>query len=249
MVHRETFPIRFFEADANGNVTAASLVRFAHSAADGHCRLFGLSLHELLAENKTWIITRFRLQMERYPQSGEAVTVETWASSRTNGIRAVREFCFVDESGESVGRAAGIFLMMDLARKRPARLPQVVDDMVDAERSDPEEFEIPRLRALGRVDGERRFVVGWKELDANGHANNVSYLEWALDAAPLEWNRDGLLRQLDLEFLAEAFYGHEVTSRVEVGEGECGHQLVSGGGVTLGLGRSLWVRGARADGE
>ncbi len=221
LLHRETFCVRFFESEPTGRAGPGALCRFAHAAADGHCRTFGMSLSELRSENKMWILTRFQLQMERYPQNGDAVVVETWASSRPNGIRAVREFRFLDTDSLPLGRAAGIFLMMDVARRRPIRRPQGVLDIINAERNNPDEFEIPRLRAPQDPTSERKIKVSWRDLDANNHANNVSYIDWALEALPLERNRDRMLVQFDIEFLAEAFYGEDSSSIVEITEAAC----------------------------
>jgi hypothetical protein len=138
-----------------------------------------MSLAELRVQNKTWTLARFRLLMARCPQNGDAATVETWASTRTPGIRAVRKFHFLDSEGALLGTADSIIIMMDVERKRPVRLPQVVLDLAYAERSDPEEFEIPRLRPAGNV--------------------------WGLAALPLEVNRDRHLAQLDIEFWPRRF--------------------------------------------
>jgi len=181
------------------------------------------------------VLTRFRLLMERYPHVGEAVTVETWASARTNGIRAVREFSFFDSNGARLGRANSIWLLLDMEKKRPVRLPQAVHNICNAERSDLEEFEIPRLQAPAHPIQAKAFEVGWKELDSNNHANNVYYVEWALEALPLEMRRDRMLAQLDIEFLAEAFYGDRVSSEVEICDSKSVHQLKKASGVVLSL--------------
>ncbi len=200
-----------------------------------------MSLAQLRTQDKMWILTRFRLQMERYPQNGDRVTVQTWASSRTNGIRAVRQFSFLDTDGKTLGRASSIFLMMDAVRKRPLRLPPVVLALSCQERSDLEEFEIPRLIAPKKPNRQRMLTVGWKDLDVNNHANNVSYMDWALEALPLEMNRDRMLAQFDIEFLAEAFYADWVLTEVEMRGSECCHQLKSGEGTVLALAVSRWL--------
>lgn len=169
--------------------------------------------------------------------------METWASARTNGIRAVRQFCFLDSVGSVLGTADSIFLMMDEARKRPLRLPKQVLDLAYAERSNPEEFEIPRLKPPANPTWKRSLPVCWKDLDANDHANNVSYVEWALEALPLQMNRDQHLAQFDIEFLAEAFYGDQISSEVELGVDVCVHQLTNQTGAVLSLATSRWQAG------
>ena len=199
-----------------------------------------MSLSELRTQNRMWILTRFRLQMDRYPREGDSVAVETWASPRTNGIRAVRHFLFLDANGDPLGRASSIFLMMDSNRKRPVRLPPVVLALAHQERPDSDEFETPRLQAPDNPERQRVLAVGWRDLDANEHANNVSYVEWALEALPLEMNRDRMLVQFDIEFLAEAFYGDQVISEVQLHDSSGQHQLKNSAGSVLALAVSCW---------
>jgi acyl-ACP thioesterase len=235
LLHQETFSVRFFESEPTGRATPAALCRFAQEAAEAHCRTLGLSLLEMRAQNRMWVLTRFRLQMDRYPQVGERVTVQTWASSRTNGIRAVREFCFLDSEGRPAGRGSSIWLLLHAVSKRPVRLPKALFDICNPERSNPDEFEVPRLQAPLHATESKIFEVGWKELDSNNHTNNVHYIEWALEALPLPMRRDRMLAQLDIEFLAEAFYGDQIISGVEIRDDTSFHQLKNSSGTLLCL--------------
>jgi len=235
LLHQETFPVRFFESEPTGRATPAAMCRFAQEAAEGHCRTIGMSLLDMRAQNRMWVLTRFRLQMDCYPKVGETVTVQTWASARTNGIRAVRDFCFLDSQGRPTGRGSSIWLLLHAVSKRPVRLPQALLNICNAERSSAEEFEIPRLRPPLHPTLSKVFEVGWKELDANNHTNNVHYMEWALEALPLATRRDRMLAQLDIEFLAEAFLGDRITSEAELRDEISIHQLKNAAGTILSV--------------
>jgi acyl-ACP thioesterase len=241
LIHRETFRVCFFHSEPGGRASVPSLCRFAQETADAHCRTFDMSLLHLRSQNRMWVLTRFRLRMHRYPVCGEPVTVETWASDRTNGIRAVRDFQFLSADGEVIGHALSLWLMLDVTKRRPVRLPQVVLDIRNPERSIPGDFEFPRLKAPEQTAYHRQFQVGWRDLDANNHANNVNYIEWALDVLPLGVCRDYMLTQLDVEFLSEALYGQEITSAAGK-EPEattfCHH--IGNGQATLAVLRTQW---------
>jgi hypothetical protein len=51
----------------------------------------------------------------------------------------------------------------------------------------------------------------------------------------MELRRDRMLTQLDIEYLAEAFYGEEVTSEVEMRAGVSLHQLKNQAGTVLSV--------------
>ncbi len=244
LIHRETFRICFFDCEPSGRASVPSLCRFAQETADAHCRTFGMSLLEVRARDAMWVLTRLRLQMERFPVCGDEVVVETWASDRTNGIRAVRDFRFLSTSGEVLGHALSIWLLLDVTKRRPVRLPPVILGIRYAENSIPGEFEFPRLTAPEQTAYHRKFHVSWSDLDANNHANNVNYIRWALDALPLGVCRDYALTQLDIEFLAEALYGQELISSAakEADATIFNHRIQSGQGTKLAVLRTQWQR-------
>ncbi len=140
-----------------------------------------------------------------------------------------------------MGHALSLWLMLDVTKRRPVRLPQVVLDIRNPERSITGDFEFPRLKQPEQTAYHRQFQVGWRDLDANNHANNVNYIEWALDVLPLGVCRDYMLRQLDVEFLNEALYGQEIKSAAgKEPEATTFCHQIGNGQTTLALLRTQW---------
>jgi acyl-ACP thioesterase len=83
------------------------------------------------------------------------------------------------------------------------------------------------------------FAVRRADLDRVGHANNVRFLEWALEALP----DDAGLREIEVAYRAEAVVGDTVVSEAGPLSGpERRHRLSRGAdGRTLALARTLWT--------
>ncbi len=240
MIHRESFRVRFYESDPGGRVTVPALCRYLQEAADSHCRWYGVSLAELLAAGRTWVLTRLALRLDALPLRGDEIVVETWGSGRLGGVRAYRDFRLFDGSGNAFGQAASVWLMLDRTTRRPVRLPEAVLRFRNPDRPPDEEFDRVRLAAPERVDAEERFPVRWRDLDANGHANNVCYLEWAIETVPLELRRAGRLAALEVEFRGEALLGQEVVCATERDGQHLRHSISIAGGGLLAVLRTEW---------
>ena len=74
----------------------------------------------------------------------------------------------------------------------------------------------------------------------NGHVNNVRYIEWVLNHLPLEFHQTHILTALEVNYLAEAVYGHAVS--IASAEAEPHHYVhaVKAGDQDLFRARSSW---------
>ncbi len=246
MIWREPFRVRFYEAEPSGRAAVPALCRFLEEAADCHCRSIGLSLGELRAVGRMWVIVRLALRICQLPQVGDVITVETWPTSRVDGFRAYRDFHLKDANGAILGEAASLWLMLDAKTRRPVRMPEsVLTDrhpvLVTPEPVESKALEDPKTASL-----QRRVAVGWDDLDANGHANNVRYVEWSLGTVPLEIRRDFQVANVDIQFRNEVTLGHEVICVSEqIGTPDrpsFRHKLTSDDGSVLAVARTDWLR-------
>ncbi len=197
------FTVGSFDADALGEIRPSALVRRLQEAADGHARQHQLAVDQLLATGRTWVLREFHLRILRTPRFLENCRITTWASSRSAGLRAWRDFVLESDAGESLAIATSLWLMLDTTRWKLIRLPPEVFTMVNPE---PQ----PVLAPLDIADDfhtERPPVeveVHWLDVDFNGHVNNVRYLDWMMGAIPDSHWREKRLVSLAADFQAEA---------------------------------------------
>lgn len=214
-VYCERFRVHFYEAEPDGRVTVPALCRYMQEAADADCRSAGVSLAELRNGGRTWLLTRFGLQLNALPRLGDNLVIQTWGSNRSRGIRAYRDFRLLNASGNIFGEAVSLWIMLDLNTRRPLRLSEDVLSLRRPERVHVNALDEMVLEAPAQTDCEQHFRVLWRDLDANEHANYVSYIEWALETIPAEVRRNKRLFELDVEYKGEAFLGQEVISSAE----------------------------------
>jgi medium-chain acyl-[acyl-carrier-protein] hydrolase len=237
-----SFEVRAYEVGPDGAASPLALCDYLQEAAGHHARALGVEFPALPAGAGTWVLARLRLHVERLPAHGETVGVETWPSAH-DGLRAERDFVVRTADGRPVARASSEWLVIDPARRRPARLPTDVRALRLPERPRALPPE-PEPAAPAAPDAASTFAVRRSDLDRVGHANNVRFVEWALEAVPDAHFAAHTLARLDVRYRAEAVRGTVV--RVEGGPGaEPGalahHLRRDADGATLALARSLWT--------
>lgn len=63
-------------------------------------------------------------------------------------------------------------------------------------------------------------VAKYSDIDINGHVNSIRYIEHILDLFPIEMYREKRIRRFEMAYVAESYYGDELTLFMDnAGEG------------------------------
>lgn len=186
------------------------LCRLFEDAARHHATHLGVGVADLHSTGRAWVLGRFSLCVRSWPAPGQPVEVFTWPSRRTAGIRAWRDFELRSAAGELLAEAASIWVILDLATRRPIRLPDVFRALDfparDTAIAPPAKWPEP----VGPPSHLATHTVSAADLDENNHANNVAYIAWACAAAPPPLAAVSRIEQLHVDYLEETFAGETV---------------------------------------
>lgn len=210
----ERHPVRGAEADATGRLAVRAVCELMQESAARHASALGLGFDELHPKGQAWVLVQWALDVAAFPAWREEVTVETWPSGFTERT-ATREFRLLDASGEEAARASSVWMILDLARRRPVRMPEAVRSIRPARPPLSAETSLARLLPPEPVEASVDLAVRWSDLDLNAHVANVAYVDWVLESVPRRLLADGSLSRLLLSFRAECRDGAKV--RVERG--------------------------------
>jgi acyl-ACP thioesterase len=213
LLYRKEFTVHSYELDFEGKARPVSLLNFLQDTAGEHAAHLGWSVTDLLKRNMTWVLSRYHVRIERYPAWGDRIDVLTWPSGR-HGFFALRDFEVSDGGGNRVLVGTTSWMVLDLGRKQPLKVDDILPTNYLVERRALADDFSP-LPALDLAENELSFRVEMSHLDLNKHVNNAVYIQWALEAAP-----GGVLTRLrpadiEVSYRAEAFYGDMILSRVK----------------------------------
>jgi len=248
LVWTDTYAVRAHEVASHGRVSVAAVCNWLQETAGNHATHLGWGIEGLMGQGMTWVLSRLHLVLDRPPSWREQVGVTTWPAGAQR-LFALREFRITADGGGELGRATSGWMVINVAGRRPVRLPEDVETIG---RSTPPRAladEFAKLPELERADFERAIAVRYADLDMNGHANNVSVIAWALEALPGEVALGSALSELEVDFRAEALHGDRIAARTQREDGGAPafrHALVrEGDGREIARLRSVWSAGAR----
>ena len=195
-------------AREEGLLPTSFLFELLQRAAAEHAEALGVGGESLRRDGLAWILLQWSLEIASWPEARETVRIETWPSGYTDRI-VRRDFFVLSAGGERLGRATSHWAMLDLSRRRPVRMPEAVRRLAITSRNGALDAPLAKLPAPDPPVLAATLTVGPGHLDANGHVNNVRYVEWILASLP-PGPRSRPLAALDVSFRAECREGETV---------------------------------------
>ena len=202
------FEVRSFDVDTSCTARLPVFCKYMQEAAYYHAEHFGLGHSHLSSLNMAWVLSRMRVEVDRLPKWGETVKLRTWPSGRDR-LFYYRDFEITDGDGKRLMQASTAWFIIDYI-KRERILPDWWT--TSGLPIGPKVFtsKLGRLKSCGCVGGEP-MSVNYGDLDQNGHVSNIRYVEWILNGLPLEFYQTHTVQSLEVNYLAEAVYGHSVS--------------------------------------
>jgi len=221
LTYEEQFKIRASEVDTNQQATLPTICNLLQEVAGNHARQLAFDITDLQENELTWVLHRLQVQMDRYPDWRETITIRTWPSGG-DGLRAHRDFLILDQEENIVGHALSYWLILNIKSRRPMRIPKEILSSVPNNSDHVLPVTDGEFRELEYAeDQSQTFTVRKSDLDLNNHVNNVRYVEWALACLPEEYKA----HQIDIKFLGEATADDTAVAQSESQNGQYHFQI------------------------
>ena len=185
--YSEEIDIRGHYTDLEGRLIMKSLCDLFNDVANVQTYALKIDVPTLNEQGLTWMLHKLHILINRMPEQGENVTLETWPSG-IDRLFAIRDFRMV--AGEEVLlRATSEWMVIDVNRRRPVRLPACELDT----KKMPIDFE-----------STRRFTATYDNIDFNKHVTQATYVRWVTNSLSYEFLKDHEITELEI------IYEHEV---------------------------------------
>jgi acyl-ACP thioesterase len=208
-IWQQIHQIRSYEVDCHHRLAILSIFNFMQEAASRHAEALGVSIQQLLLDNYTWLLARLKIKIESFPIWQDRITISTWPSGAQR-LFALRDFQLQDGNNQTVAAAISAWLVLDVEKRRPVRIGPFVDRLRPIEGDHILPDTLDKLPGLASRTHAKEFVVRYRDLDINQHVNNVSFVEWLMESVPAGVLNTAVLAELEINFLAEAFYGDHI---------------------------------------
>jgi len=106
------------------HVSNIEFVRWLDRAAELHSDACGYTRARLLDDGMMWFVARHEIDYLQECHLDDSLTIFTWVRN-VKRVKAWRDYVIIRESDRSVVcRATTLWVLVDLARRKPVRLPQ-----------------------------------------------------------------------------------------------------------------------------
>ncbi len=208
------FTIKSYDVDAKKQASLQAICRYMQEIAALHAIKLKLGFHDMMKENRAWVLAQMVIQMERYPRFQEQIYVKTW-SNGPDGRYAMRDFEITDADGNAIAKASSTWFVVDIKEKSICRLDNYFKGYDYNNISYAIGRKPDRIKPFQEADQELDIQARYSDVDINGHVNNVRYVDFILDIFPSEFRMKHNIREIEMNFLKEAKDGNVLNNMLK----------------------------------
>lgn len=211
----DTMEVRSADTDRFFTAKVPFFFSALQEAAAKHSTLLHCGIPEFVAtENKTWVIVRAKMTVEKLPAWMDNVNIETWAEQPFK-LFAPRLVTGKADDGTVFFNTISHWVVIDISRKRPIRPDEALRYFTlpgkDVRFIDP---DIGRFKVADDFTGHRlpdfKPVTNYYDTDTNEHINNISYVNWVCDAFPFSFMDSHRIQTIDCHWAKQTFNGDDL---------------------------------------
>jgi acyl-ACP thioesterase len=151
-----------------------------------------------------WALSRIKVQIDSYPEWEDSIFVETW-SKGPDTIMAYRDFEVYSSKGDKIMSATSAWLMLSMETRKPQRMEQMKDKFPAQYDRSALDVRLEKLPQHSIPAGDcRTNTVPYSAIDINGHVNNTLYIQWVIDAFPVDYILNHDVCDIEINYLQEA---------------------------------------------
>ncbi|WP_251547479.1 acyl-[acyl-carrier-protein] thioesterase [Limosilactobacillus caecicola] len=203
--------VNYYECDPSGRISLSSLIALMILASEKQNKTLGVDEDITRSLGGGWVIIDYEAHFDQpLPRDKEQIDLQTKLLGY-NKFFAVRQLLVRNAQGELIGSVNGLFIYMDLQKRKMARIPEEIMAPYELDAV----LKLPKVQRPDHVEWEadwngHEYRVRYFDIDINGHVNNARYFDWMLDTL----NHQFLLNHQIVDFRMN--YEHEVRPETTV---------------------------------
>lgn len=199
-LYEDAFRLRISDYNTYDQLTPQAILDLFQDVAGKHADLIGVGFHDLIQNDRIWVLVRTKFDVLQYPKLYDTVAVSTWPKKKGR-IDFDREYEIRDSSGQLLVCGISKWVVVNAKTRRicSARDIEYRCELIDKENY-PQAFpKIDDFSVEGLPFLEQ--MTSFSDLDHNGHVNNINYARYILNAIPLSPKER--IRSFEIDYLKE----------------------------------------------
>lgn len=209
-VWEEEIKVKVYESDLNGKLKLSSLFNYFQEAAGNHASNLNVGYFQLKEKNLFWVLSRIKVVINRMPDWGEQIRIETWPKG-IDKLFALRDFKFFEKDNTPIISGTSCWLLVDSRNHRLHNIEELGIYVPEENKSKHAIHEL--LDKLKVLDGNAvnfHHKVTINDLDILQHVNNSRYIEWIIDCYGIEEMSHNSIKSIRINYLEETKFDETV---------------------------------------
>jgi acyl-ACP thioesterase len=243
-IQTDTYTLHSYECDATGRISVPALMNLMQESANRNADDYGIGSSTLHALGLGWMLMRFGMTMHQYPRNGQTIKVITYPTF-VEKFFVYRDFRVLSDDDTLLAEACSTWLVFDTAKRGLTPVPAFIRSL-----SPPDVANTlarlplkPDYQSVDFTDiAADQVTVGWFDIDANQHVNNVVYIRWLLEQLTDDILQAQEMAKLDVVYRTETHWREQINVQHQPSEpGAFVHRLTHAEtGKEVLLARTLW---------
>jgi len=232
--------IRYTDAFYSKRANVVTIVNYFNEVAQKAGNYYDMEKNILEDESLAWIILNWDIEISRYPDYLERVTVKTIAHSIDRYI-AFREFIIEDMEKKIIARGKSKWILINLKRRRPAMARDYMYALYGVTGKESP-FTIKNPPSINHDQIEPvHLKVSRTDIDNYDHVNNSVYIRWLYNSLPSGFSEERELCRIRVFYKREIDLGKEIRVYNQYTEnGRVLHKITDSSKKTLVLAETFW---------
>jgi len=198
------------DVDYNRKLKPSALFSYLEDIANLNSAELGIDQDSIAKRaNAAWIISRMRLQMDRYPAWKDDIIIETWPQLPQKYLFE-RDYIIKSADGEILGRGTSVWAIIDIDTRKPLPSETIKVDYPEIKAERAIDSKAARMAPFGDLVEIAHRPVCYSDIDMNGHVNNSRYIDYIMDCYPVETILKHPVKELQINYVNEALPGETV---------------------------------------
>jgi medium-chain acyl-[acyl-carrier-protein] hydrolase len=197
------------DVDIEARLRPGTLADKLIQAAVGSAESIGMGYTDLQGQELFWVLYRLTVEIARPLMLNETIRVETWPKD-LDGLNYLRDFLVFDEAGDIIVRSTSGWLAVNRLTKRPST---VAVEQIEKLTSLKDRHALPATpdKLAFSLQGDHSLIrPTWFDFDINRHVTSSRYIDWMIDALPMDHLRQNYPSRLSINYLKEVKPGEDL---------------------------------------
>ena len=211
------YEIHYYEVNSKLRCKFSSIINFIEDIGTQQSEHLGGGIEYCAKNNCGWVFYKYDIKMHRYPMFGETISITTQPIGFKK-FYGLRKYMIMDEEGNLIGEGLALFFLIDIEKRRPTRIQKEQYEFYGVDGDMDYDISMDKIEKKDEEQYNKQFDIRYSDIDSNNHVNNVKYIEWAMEAVPLDVLNNYDLKRIKVIFEKETTYGERVLVSATVKE-------------------------------